>query len=77
MPSALQIYQMLLKRPVTNINLLVKETGLTPATVNKTLRQLEQSDIVREQTSQKRNRIFCYPDYLHIIERGIEVPGPG
>lgn len=77
MPSALQVYQMLLKRPVTNINLLVKETGLTHATVNKTLRQLEQSDIVREQTSQKRNRIFCYPDYLHIIERGIEVPGPG
>ena len=77
MPSALQVYQMLLKRPVTNINLLAKETGLTPATVNKTLRQLEQSDIVREQTSQKRNRIFCYPDYLHIIERGIEVPGPG
>ena len=51
----------------------MKETGLTPATVNKTLRQLEQLDIVKEQTSQKRNRIFCYQDYLHFMERGTEV----
>ncbi len=49
-------------------------TGLTPATVNKALGHLERLGIVRELTTQKRNRLFSCPGYIEIVNRGIEPP---
>jgi len=73
--SALQVHRALMGRPIADSNWLVKNTGLTPATVNKSLEHIELLGIVRELTSRKRNRIFCYTGYLEIINQGTELPG--
>jgi Fic family protein len=62
-------------RPITASGWLVKETGITPATVNKSLGHLERLGIIRELTSRKRNRIFSYARYLEIMNQGTELPG--
>jgi Fic family protein len=52
----------------------VEQTGITPATVNKSLENLQRLGIVRELTSRKRNRIFSYKRYLEIMNQGTELP---
>lgn len=71
--SVKRLYMAMLKHPIASAGLLVAKTGMTPATVNKSLRRLEQLGIVRELTAQKRNRLYCYKECLEIIDRGAEV----
>lgn len=73
-PSALQIHRALMEHPIATSNWLVEKTGLTPATVNKSLANLEQLGVVRELTAQKRNRLFSYQGYVDIMNRGTELP---
>lgn len=73
-PSALHIHRVLMEHPIVTSNWLVEKTGLTPATVNKSLANLEQLGIVRELTAQKRNRLFSYHGYVEIMNRGTELP---
>jgi Fic family protein len=63
-----------MERPIATSPWLVERTGLSPATVNKALAQLEKLGIVRQLTSQKRNRLFSYGEYVEIISRGMELP---
>jgi Fic family protein len=70
--STLQTHHVLLRHPVATASWLAKHTNLTPATVNKSLRHLEQLGIVRELTAQKRNRIFSYVQYVNIMNRGTD-----
>ena len=63
-----------MEHPLATSNWLVEKTGLTAATVNKSLANLEQLDIVRELTAQKRNRLFSYHGYVEIMNRGTELP---
>lgn len=72
--SALQVHRALMEHPITSSGLLVEKTGITPATVNKALGHLEQLGIVKELTSQKRNRLFSYTGYVEIMSRGTELP---
>ena len=72
--SALAVHHTLLKHPIATSGWLVQETGLTPATVNKSLDHLIRLGIVRELTEQKRNRLFSYTDYVEIMNRGTELP---
>jgi hypothetical protein len=72
--STLQIHQALIERPIATSSWLVEKTGLSPATVNKALAQLEKLAIVRELTAQKRNRLFSYGEYVEIVSRGTELP---
>lgn len=53
---------------------LSQKAQLSPATVNRCLRDLIQLGIVRELTAMKRNRLFSYPRYLEIMNRGTELP---
>jgi Fic family protein len=39
--------------------------------VNKALAHLQRLGIVKELTSRKRNRLFCYSAYMDILNRGI------
>ncbi len=73
-PSALQVHRVLIERPVTTSGWLVERTGLTPATVNKTLAHMEKLGIVQTFTTRKRNRLFSYARYIEIVDRGIELP---
>ena len=74
--STLQVHRALMEHPIATSNWLVGKTGITPATVNKTLSHLEHLGIVRELTAQKRNRVFSYSGYVEIMNRGTELPEP-
>lgn len=74
-PSVLQVHRALLMHPISTAAYLAEKTGLAPATVNKCLGHLEDLGIVRELTSKRRNRLFSYPDYIEIMDRGTELPG--
>lgn len=65
--SALGIHEALQKQPISTSNSLVAATGLTPATVNKSLAHLERIGVVHELTSRRRGRIFSYRKYLDLL----------
>ena len=72
--SVLQVHEVLLEHPIITPGWLVKKTGITPATINKSLRHLEELGIVRELTARKRNRLFSYTRYVEIMKQGTELP---
>ena len=72
--SVLQVHQAMLAHPIAGAQNLVRFTGLTPATANKALRQLETLGIVEEMTRQKRNRLFRYRRYMDLLNAGMELP---
>jgi len=71
--STLQVHRALLAHPIATAGWLAEKTGITPATVNKSLGHLERLGIVRELTARKRNRLFSYSRYVEIMNRGIEL----
>lgn len=73
--STLHIHRALLEHPIATSGSLAEKTGLTPATVNKSLAHLEQLGIVKELTARKRNRLFSYAAYIEIMNSGTEPPG--
>lgn len=72
--SALIIYRVLLEQPIVTPQVLVARTGVSAATVNKSLVLLKELGIVKELTGQKRNRLFSYVQYIEILNRGTELP---
>jgi Fic family protein len=68
--SATQVLAALFNYPIASIAKLVEATSLTPATVGKVMDTLEnQLKIVKEQTGQKRNRLYVYSEYLDILNQ--------
>jgi len=67
--STLQVYRALMERPIATSGWLVEKTGITPATVNKALGHLEKLGVVKELTTQRRNRLFSYVGYIEIMNR--------
>jgi len=72
--SAGRIHRVMLERPIATPKWLVEITGLSPATVNKCLDNLERLGVVRELTARKRNRVFSYGRYVQILNQGTELP---
>lgn len=72
--SALQVHRALMERPIATAGWLSVKTGITQATINKALNQLQKLGIVQEITKQKRNRVFSYAQYIRIMNRGTELP---
>lgn len=72
--STLKVHRVLMEHPIATSGWLVEKTGITPATVNKSLRHLEQLGVVKELTSRRRNRLFSYKAYVEVINRGTELP---
>ncbi|MBL8349854.1 MAG: Fic family protein [Burkholderiaceae bacterium] len=66
-PSAWALHEALQRQPVASAAALGQRTGLTPATVNKTLAHLERLNIVTEVTERRRGRIFSYRDYVALL----------
>ena len=73
--STLEVHKALMEHPISTVGWLVKKTGITAATINKCMAHLERLGVVRELTEQKRNRLFCYSNYVNIINKGTELPG--
>ena len=62
--SALKVFFAMVSQPVVTSNWLVARTGLTPATVNKSLVHLSDLGVAMEITSRRRDRVFCYRGLL-------------
>jgi len=65
--SAEQVHAAMLERPIVTAAWLADKTGLTVATINKSLVHLEKMHIVRQLNDSKRNRLFAYGQYLDIL----------
>jgi Fic family protein len=70
--SALVVHQALQRQPVTSSTALVRQTGLTPATVNKALRQLTDMGVVAELTNRQRGRVYSYRRYVECLDRRLD-----
>ncbi len=73
--SALVVHHALQRRPIATSLALVKATGLTAATVNKSLAHLEALRIVGELTHRQRGRVFSYTRYVRELARELEAGG--
>lgn len=65
--SALVIHQSLQRQPISTSATLVKTTGLTAATVNKSLAHLINLGVVSELTNRQRGRVFSYRKYIALL----------
>lgn len=63
------------RQPIATSAALVKATGLTPATVDKSLAHLERVGIVGELTNRRRGRVFSYRRYVEELAAELEAPG--
>jgi Fic family protein len=72
--SALAIHRVMQRRPIATAASLVAATGLTPATVNKSLAHLERVGVVTELTRKQRGRVFSYARYVDILNEGMALP---
>ena len=75
--SALAIHRVLQRQPIATAASLAAATGLTPATVNKSLAHLERVRVVAELTRKQRGRVFSYARYVEILNEGMELPVGG
>ena len=75
--SALAIHRVLQRQPLATAVSLSAATGLTPATVNKSLAHLERLGVVTELTRRQRGRVFSYAQYADILSEGMALPGRG
>jgi Fic family protein len=67
--STTQLLDVLFNQPIANMGRLAEHTGLSLATVSRALDALEQLNIVKELTGQKRNRIYAYQAYVDILNQ--------
>ena len=70
--SALTVHQALQRQPIATSAALVKATGLTAATVNKSLAHLERLGVVAELTNRQRDRVFSYRRYVNELTAELE-----
>ncbi len=69
--SAWGLHTALQRQPVTSASALQTATGLSAATVNKTLARLEALGLVEEVSARQRGRIFVYRQYVDLLNAGL------
>ena len=75
--SALVVHRALTSHPIASSTFLVKATGLTAATVNRSLEHLGRLGVAVELTQRRRGRVFSYARYLEILNDEADPPvGP-
>ena len=72
--SALAVHQALQRQPLATSGSLVQVTGLTAATVNKSLSHLAEIDVVTELTQRQRGRVFSYRRYVELLNAELDAP---
>jgi Fic family protein len=60
------------RQPIATAAPLVQATGLTAATVNKSLAHLERIGVVAEMTNRRRGRVFSYRRYVEELAVGMD-----
>lgn len=74
--SGLAVHRALQRQPISTAASLSVATGLSAATVNKTLLHLRRLRIVSELTNRKRGRVFSYTRYIGILNEGMPASDP-
>lgn len=67
-----RVLEALRQRPLTDLNKIVGQTGISFPTVSKAMLNLVGMGIARELTGQRRNRVFVYDAYMNILSEGGE-----
>jgi Fic family protein len=70
--SSLAVHEYLQAHPMTKIGSAAKDLKLSIPTVTSALETLANLKIVKESTGKRRDRLFAYPRYLHILSEGTE-----
>jgi Fic family protein len=65
--SQQRVLAALRERPLCNLKVLADRCGLSFPTTAKTVQALVSRGLVHELTGQRRNRVFAYTGYLHIL----------
>lgn len=69
--SGLALHTALQRQPLATAGALSMTTGLSMATVNKTLGLLESIGLVHKLTERRRDRVFAYSEYIALINVGL------
>ena len=70
--SSLAVHEYLQAHPLTKIGPAAKDLKLSVPTVTSALGTLAKLKIAKESTGKRRDRLFAYPRYLHILSEGTE-----
>jgi len=73
--SVRQVFQVLCQQPLTSINALKEQAGVSFPTAAKAMDHLVALGIARETTGGRRNRLFAYDAYLAILSEDAEPLG--
>ena len=65
--KARNLILLLYRRPVININQVVKHLGITPRAANLLVNDLVSLDLLKEITGYKRNRLFSFRQYVRLF----------
>lgn len=72
--NGLRLLDLLLRRPIVNVNLVKDRLGISFATANNQVEQFERLRLLEETTGQQRNRIFRYSSYLSLFDEVVPAP---
>jgi Fic family protein len=70
--SSLAVHEYLQAHPLTKIGPAARDLKLSIPTVTSALETLTKLKIAKESTGKRRDRLFAYPRYLHILSEGTE-----
>ena len=65
--KARNLVQLLYRRPLININHVVKHLNITPRAANQLVNELVAFDLLTEITGYKRNRLFSFQKYVRLF----------
>jgi Fic family protein len=70
--SALRVHEYMQAHPLIKIGPMAKALRLSVPTVTAALDNLGKLKVAKEVTGKRRDRLFAYPRYLHILSEGTE-----
>jgi cell filamentation protein, protein adenylyltransferase len=70
--TTLRVYKLLQSMPLITIPRASQKTTISVPTVTAALARLEELGIVREITSRRRDKLYSYEKYIHLLNEGTE-----
>jgi len=71
-PNAMRVFERFRKRPVSGIPDLAEHAGIAFPTAARAIEALEKLGIVQEVTGRKRDRVYAYQRYIHLLNEGAD-----
>jgi Fic family protein len=70
--TTLRVFKLLQSMPLISIPRASQETTISVPTITAALARLEELGIVREITSKRRDKLYSYEKYIHLLNEGTE-----